>query len=299
MDNDDIFAVSDNDKTRVRPAVRPQSRTANEASPARSTPTPQRPVSSNDTMAFAVGDAADTIESIRSSGINAVVAAAAPLLSIINRLQNTLNIADVNHLREQLSQEMQQYETAARNKGVDAQAVLVGRYILCAALDEAILNTPWGSSGAWGHRSLLSIFHKETSGGDKIFVVLDRLLQEPGANINLLELMAVCLALGFKGKYRIDPMGNQRLELLQSNLLTRIAAVRGQTERALSPHWQTNIPPAPPRRSGFPLWVLAAITGAVLVAIYAAFNFSLISSTTPLLSDLDRIGKQAIEEEAR
>ena len=33
-------------------------------------------------------------------------------------------------------------------------------YALCASLDDVVLNTPWGSSGVWAARSLVSTFHR-------------------------------------------------------------------------------------------------------------------------------------------
>ncbi len=51
--------------------------------------------------------------------------------------------------------------------------MLLARYALCTALDEAVLSTPWGSGGDWGKQSLLITVHNEAWGGEKVFQLLD------------------------------------------------------------------------------------------------------------------------------
>lgn len=285
MDNDDIFGALDGDKTIIRPAPGTK-------------PRPGKPAPQTSTLdPYLAGDAVDTISNIRESGINDIIAAAGPLLSSIHRMQNTLRIDDINALRRRIVSEIQQFEQSAESKGVPKQTILIARYMLCAMLDETVLNTPWGSSGTWAHQTLLSAFHKETSGGQKFFTILDRLLQDAINNIALLEMAAVCFALGYKGKYRIDPMGDSKLENIRNSLLARIQSIRGQAEQSLSPHWAGESAPDRNLQRRVPLWLVGAVTAAVLVAMFSGFKFSLNSAATPVLSDLERIGKPSIEQE--
>ena len=55
------------------------------------------------------------------------------------------------------------------------------------------------------------MFHKEAQGGEKFFEILERLRAEPDRYIDLIELLYVCLALGYEGKYRARPSGQRRL----------------------------------------------------------------------------------------
>ena len=289
MDNDDIFATLDDDKTVITPAPNRQGFAK---------PKPgARPQAQASMDPYLAGDAIDTITSIRDSGINPIVAAAAPLLSSVHRIQNTLRLDDINALRRRIVNEIQQFEASAESKHVSKQNILVARYMLCAVIDETVLNTPWGSSGSWAHQTLLSAFHKESSGGEKFFIIVDRLLQDAINSIELLEMAAVCFGLGYKGKFRIDPMGENKLENLRNNLVARILSVRGQPEQALSPHWEGVNAPDQSVKQKIPLWLVGAVTLAVLLATYSGFNFSLNSKATPVLSDLERIGKPSIEEE--
>ena len=43
--------------------------------------------------------------------------------------------------------------------GGGSGAALAGA--LCAALDDVVLNTPWGAQGGWAARSLVSTFHEQ------------------------------------------------------------------------------------------------------------------------------------------
>ena len=295
MDNDDIFATLDDDKTIISPA---QSKQGFAKPKPGAMPGANRQSTPQDSMdPYLSGDAIDTITSIRDSGINPLVAAAAPLLSSIHRIQHTLRLDDINALRRRIVSEVQQYEKSAESKHVSKQNILVARYMLCAVLDETVLNTPWGSSGSWAHQTLLSAFHKESSGGEKFFIIVDRLLQDAINSIELLEMAAVCFGLGYKGKYRIDPMGENKLENLRNTLIARILSVRGQPEQALSPHWEGINAPDQNTKQKFPLWLVGAVTAAVLVAMYSGFNVGLNSKATPVLSDLERIGKPSIEQE--
>ncbi|NVL25105.1 hypothetical protein F2S68_22585 [Pseudomonas syringae pv. actinidiae] len=66
-----------------------------------------------------------------------------------------------------------------RKRAIDNDQLLAARYVLCTVVDEAVLNTSWGSKSDWSKISLLSRFHKETFGGEKFFQLLERLSTNP------------------------------------------------------------------------------------------------------------------------
>ena len=136
---------------------------------------------------------------------------------------------------------------------------------------------------------MLSTFHQETSGGEKFFLILDRIRQEPARNIDLLELYTLCLAMGFEGKYRIQDNGRVRLDALREELFQVIRGQRGEYERELSPHWRGHAAPKTALRQQVPYWVVAALTGAVLLSIYIGFNWILHHSAAPVVERLERI----------
>jgi type VI secretion system protein ImpK len=206
-------------------------------------------------------------------GLNPLVTAASTLLTVMTKLRNALEHPDVAGLHRQLVSELRQFEQQAKNAGVRSELAITARYLLCTALDETIMNTPWGAAAGWSQRSLLSLFHKETFGGEKFFTILGRLSETPAQNLDVLELVYLLLSLGFEGKYRIDPRGRDQLELIRDNLYRSIEQQRGDYPPDLSPRWQNAA-----RRGGgpmhyVPLWVIGACALVVLLLCYSGFRF--------------------------
>ena len=223
------------------------------------------------------------------AGINPLVAAANPLLDIVPQLRHTVNHPNPTGLRDYLAKNIQTFETRANQAGVDAKIIFAARYILCTLLDETAASTPWGGSGAWSKLSLLVLFHKETFGGKTFFDLLTKLAQNPAANIDILELMYICLALGFEGQYRVVENGRSQLEALRERLALIIRKAKGDFERDLSPAWRgTNI-----KRSKvlaiLPLWVAAAIASLVLLVAYLIFNYKLNVFSDPVFAKIQSI----------
>ncbi len=196
-----------------------------------------------------------------------------PLLVLAGRLRSQIANADVESLRRQAIQEIRTFEERARLADVPAEDVLAARYALCTVLDEAVLNTPWGADGNWSTQSLLVTFHREAAGGEKFFQILDRVSGEPQRYLVLLELLYVCLALGFEGKYRLDDRGAARLAEIRETLYRRIEGLRDSVEPELSPRWKG----VEDRRNAVmrfvPLWVVAAACLVALVGTYNLFRF--------------------------
>jgi type VI secretion system protein ImpK len=273
MSTDDPFLTpNDNgDRTVLRPSPGGQRRGGTGPSPAVASP----------------GTAAAF--SAFAAGTNHLVDAAAQLIALIGRLKNITQHNDIAGLHRQMIQAIQNFENTARSSGASPEGIIAGRYALCAAIDEAVLNTPWGSSSLWSNQTMLSTFHQETSGGEKFFLILDRIRQEPARNIDLLELYALCLAMGFEGKFRIQDNGRVRLDGLREELFQVIRGQRGEYERELSPHWRGHAAPKTALRQQVPYWVIAALTGAVLLSIYIGFNWILHHSAAPVVERLERI----------
>lgn len=224
-----------------------------------------------------------------STGVNPLAGAAAGLLALAGQLRHSVTHHDVPGLRRKLIEEIKRFEADAQARGIRPEVVITARYILCAVLDEMVLSTPWGSESEWSHQSLLSTFHNETLGGQKFFLILERVLPDPATNRDLLELMYLCLSIGFKGKYMLQDGGEQQLEDLRSRLFGVLRAQRGEPEQELSPHWAPAFNAGDQLTRYIPLWVVAAVAGALLVTIYAGFTFMLGSDASPVHKQLEDI----------
>jgi type VI secretion system protein ImpK len=168
-------------------------------------------------------------------GLNALVLAAHPLLEVGSLLRH-VQIQSPIHLealRTQLVGMVRDFVAACA--AIDTETVAAARYCLCTFVDEAIAATAWGGQ-AWSARSLLVLFHGETSGGERVFTILHKLSQNPAANIDALELLYVILALGMQGRYRLTAGGDAALVQVRDRLHALIRTTRGSPDAALSPH---------------------------------------------------------------
>ncbi len=155
---------------------------------------------------------------MHGSGINPLVRAANPLLALVVPLRYMASHTNLQELRQQLIAAVKNFEAEARASQIDAESIAAGRYALCTFLDETIASTPWGGSNVWSSHSLLVMFHNEGFGGEKFFLIMQKLAQDPKTNLFLLELMYLCLALGLEGRYRVIENGRSQLESLRERL---------------------------------------------------------------------------------
>jgi len=224
-----------------------------------------------------------------SSGLNPLVNAASTLIAVFEKTRASVSHPDVGGLHQRLVSEVKTFESTAKQTGIKPEVVLSARYAVCTALDEAVLNTPWGSESAWPQRTLLSVFHNETSGGEKFFLILDRMKEQPAENLYILELMYIFLSLGFEGKYRVIHRGRDIIEQLRDDLFTIIRRQRGEYERSLSPSWQGLGRTRNSLANYIPMWVIASIVGTVLLLSYSGFRGWLYDTSSPVVDQLDKI----------
>ena len=246
--------------------------------PGRPAPAEQRQTPAEQAEAFDVASV--------SSGLNPLVAAANRLLNVLPQLRSSVQHPNPTALRDSLAQGIRQFEAQARTAGVSTEKIVAARYALCTLIDETATSTPLRTSGAWAHQGLLALFHGETGGGEKFFQLLARLAENPQANLDLLELMYVCLEFGFEGRYRIAEGGQRQLEAIRQRLLMIIRKQRGEYERDLSPNWRGVAGVAQRRLGWLPLWVIGAVTAVVLLGVYVGFDWSLGRASDKLAAEI-------------
>jgi type VI secretion system protein ImpK len=318
-DNNDDFPDEPEDKTLLRP--RPGGRRPAPQAPAQPVPPPIAPAAAPpqqmippDGDPFAPAAAppppqpqmaaaapppvqsapVPTLDSIRGAGSSPLATAAAPLLVLMSQLRGLPSHADVNGLHQQVIARVQKFEAEAMAANVAPQHVASARYAICTALDETVLSTPWGSESVWSTHSLLTTFHQEAWGGEKFFQILDRLKTDVMANIDMLEVMYLCLSLGFEGKFKIQERGHVQIASVRDELYRLIRQARGEIERSLSPNWHGVEDRRNPLARYVPLWVVATVLITVLLGLFISFRFTLSRSTQPIDEVLSGVGVQDI-----
>jgi len=223
-----------------------------------------------------------------SFGLSPLIEAAAPLLQLLGRLRSTYSQPDPGELRERAIQQIRAFEQSARDREVPMDQLRPAHYALCASLDDVVLNTPWGSAGGWAARSLVSTFHQEVRSGERFFDLLNQLKPNPGTFLPALELMYLCLSLGFQGQYRLSPRGPGELDRIREDLYAIITRQRQAADPALAPHWQGVQAPYRPARAIVPTWVMAAGALAVIGGLFVWFSSGLNAASDDSFAQLQR-----------
>jgi type VI secretion system protein ImpK len=209
------------------------------------------------------------------TGASPIVAAAAPLLSLLSGLRSVLTVPDTARLRERAVLEVRRYEQALRDARVPLEQIRTSHYALCASLDDVVQNTPWGSRGAWADASLTSTFHQEVRSGERFFDLLTRLCQNAGKFLPVIELMYLCMSLGMQGRYRLSPRGPAELDRVREETYLIILRQRGAAEPALALHWRGISAPYRPLRMELPVWLTALVALGLLGLAYALISLGL------------------------
>lgn len=195
-----------------------------------------------------------------------MVTEAAPLLNLAHALRNRRSAPDMRALKSETIAAIKGYEQSLGVAGILPEQARAAHYVVCATLDDVIRSTDWG--GDWAFEGLVSTFHHDVTGGDKVFELLAHFKRAPGANRDLLLLIYLCLSLGFEGRTRVSPRGALELARIREDLFRTLRTQLGSFERDLSPSWKGVDARHRPLRSGPLFWL---VSGAVLLAMLALF----------------------------
>lgn len=219
-------------------------------------------------------------------GLNPLVDAAGTLLSLASQLSTQAHDPGVVQLREQIGAEVQTFVHKAREHGIDAETINNASYALCAFLDEVVMETPWGGDSFWLEKPLLVEFHGDTWGGEKFFEILQDARDDPSRNLDLLEVMYLCLAFGFEGTYKI--VKQHEVERIRQDLYAQIRRHRGVCDPELSPHWQ-GVEKRGTLIRHIPLWLVGVVMFASLVMTYIGFRYEITNKSYPVDIQLQNI----------
>ncbi len=287
--NEPRWQADDEDKTVVVPT--PGGRRAAQPTPSAAPPViPPRPNVSSDYEPPERFEPRGPGPMVTGTGVNPLVATASPLLTLVATLQKTERLADPMGLRAQIVRQMRELGVNTQHTRQTPETLKAASYCMCTAIDEAVLRTPWGANSEWRKLSLLRELHGDAWGGEKFFEILQSRMQDPGPNIDLLELLYICIALGFQGKYVMLDDGKTKLERKAEELYDLIRRQRGDTERDLSPHWENEEEARINLDHPVPIWVVAAVAIALLLTTYLGFRYFLANASAPALDQFAEFG---------
>lgn len=228
---------------------------------------------------------------LRGREDNRLIDAANPLLGLVVRVRRLADFQRVPALYQQVVDEIADIDRELVEQGYERPTVVAYRYVLCAFIDEAVLGTDWGAHSVWSQQSLLSRFHNETWGGEKVFSILSRMEQEPERYRDMLEFIYLCLCLGFEGRYKVMANGREDYEQIIRGLNEQLRELADGDSAPLSQPLDHVAPARNRIRRGLPLWSIAGLFAGAMVGVYHLYNMALNERIKDVLSVLDQLPK--------
>lgn len=217
--------------------------------------------------------------------INNLINAADPLLTLASKLRVSSLPGDIVTLQQNICHEIRAFENKAQTFDYRPQLIFAARFVICALLDELLTIILWPDL-EWQKYSLIDYFHKDSSETDRFFIILERALQDPEANLDLLELMYICLRLGYEGKYRQQERGFIELRDLTDDLYNIITNYKEDSSRSL------HITSTPVHRIKTtkktylhllpPSWLVGAVMASSLLIMFSCYSLRLHEATKPI-----------------
>ena len=224
-------------------------------------------------------------------GINPMVDVVTPLLGLVQRVRQLSRFTEISLLYQQVVADVQMMERELSTQGYEKAELLSFRYILCSFIDEAVMSQEWGGQSEWSEHSLLTRFHNETWGGEKVFVLLSRLQEEPLRYRHILEFIYLCLCLGFEGRYRVMANGREELSLLIDKLHAILMSdLNFKPSRTFHLDLGAKTAcPHPKRQFSLARWLL--LGAGVLLLTFGLYHHQLHSQSQELLRQLGQLLK--------
>ncbi len=269
------------------PQPQPQPPPPPAVSPARpARPQPARPPEPARPPGMVAAPAATAAEGAELAGFGdtPLTDAASPLLQLLARLRNTASAPDAGNLRERVVREIRGFETRAREAEVAPELLRSATFALCASIDDVVINTPWGSEavgpgGGWGEPLVVTFFGAAMADSERFFSVLDKIKGNPAKFLPLMELMYLCLSLGYMGRYRGTPRGAAEVDRVRADIYAIIQAQRAAPEPVLSANAKGVDAPYRPAKARLPVWVAAAACLAALGGLFLWVSTDLASAS--------------------
>ena len=203
-------------------------------------------------------------------------------------LRNRAKPSDADAFRERIKTFLGGFERGARRLQASAEDVHLAKFAYCALIDEVVLMSPLRAREVWERRPLQLELFGEQLAGERFFEHLETLRQAGAARLQVLEVLHMCLLLGFQGRYALE--GSEKLNYLTARLGDEIAQLRGR-RAVFAPHWEAPDRIAHALKREVPLWVIGSVILALAVAAYTALRFVLVRQTEADLAPYAQVVK--------
>ncbi len=213
-------------------------------------------------------------------GINPLVTAAHPLFSIIERIKLSGKEVIDETIEHNLNHELKAFETRAESADYDEETIFIAKYLLSTTLDEMIAkHKPFAL-----FKELMPINNQPLSPDKNFFKILDKVIDKPQHYLDLLELIYLCLSVGYQGQYKTEE--REKLAQVTENLYQTITPLRTSKKKNF---FNTPQGLVEKEQTSWKKIVLISVTG--LIALFAMSNYLLNEKASSLTTTLSVISE--------
>ena len=189
-------------------------------------------------------------------GINPLITAAHPLLSIIDRLQLSRKIVTNTDFYNNLKYELEVFNNRALSADYDEETIFIGHFLLSASINEKVQEQEnFDTFTLLMPEPIEHSINDSSNPDEQFFKILDKIIDKPDHYLDLLELVYLCLSLGFEGKYKKS--GNDDLKNIAAKLFKIISKQKCYKKKSLFASSE-NKPPEHTKSSKWPYWLIAS-----------------------------------------
>ncbi len=216
------------------------------------------------------------------------------VLTATTRFRSNRQVAsDAGVFRNQMKAAIRAAEAAAMASAYPVEDTRLATFAVVAFLDESILNSGNPVFADWPRMPLQEELFGGHTAGEIFFHCIDRLLARGDSPqvADVLEVFALCLELGYRGRYSLS--GQEGVRPVLSAMAEKMQRIRGGPG-PLSPHW------APPqdavRTKAYDPWARRLAFGALgflvlALLLFGGFKLSLMSGASVLHSTASTLAR--------
>lgn len=209
------------------------------------------------------------------TGTNPVIVAAGDILTLLGRLRTGRVEMHGAPLRDHLRAEIEKFDNRCTAANIVRADIDDARYALAATCDDIAISLPGADEAYWREHALIKTLFDEDDSSAGFFGLYQQLLSNPKKRLDLLELMLVCISLGYQGKYRTAVDGRRSLGTLRAAGYERLRRIVPRRSATMSKVWAPVVLRGRRMRALLPLWIVMGVAAAMVVALFASLAWIL------------------------
>ncbi|STX50642.1 IcmH (DotU) [Legionella busanensis] len=161
---------------------------------------------------------------------NPLVAAAGPLLSLLERLCISPSMPPVQNIRENIEHELRAFHSRLAGKAYTEEFDAIAHYLLCATIDELLGKSYLRLYGRPAEfQAFTPLSYDDIGPEERFFDIVNHIKESPNQYLDLIELAYYCLIAGFEGKQHqkadgrliLDNMIEELFQLIQKHRVNK------------------------------------------------------------------------------